>query len=616
MNERTIFLDALDKEDPTQRSAFLDSACAGDPELRQRVEALLRSHAEAGNFLDRLAAECLAEELATRRVTGETHAYTGPAEDLGFLSPPVKPDVVGRLGHYDVLEVIGRGGMGIVLRAFDERLHRVVAIKVMAAQLATNVTSRRRFMREAQAQAAVSHDHVVTIHAVEEANDLPYLVMQYVPGASLQERLDRGGPLHITEIVRIGMQAASGLAAAHAQGLIHRDIKPANILLENGVDRVKITDFGLARAASDASLTQSGVVAGTPNYMSPEQARGERVDQRSDLFSLGGVLYAMSTGRAPFRASNSIAVLKRVCEDTPTPIRETNPESPDWLVTIIAKLQAKEPDERFQSAAEVAELLSQHLAHLQQPTLVPMPTVCPPKTPVRERRIQVTARRWVAAAALLLLLIGGFSVTEATGVTKLAATVIRIFTPDGTLVVEVDDPGVMVTIEGDGGLVITGAGLEEIRLRPGSYKVHADRDGKPITLDKDLVKVARSGRVIVKVKLETADTKLTPAEGFAALFNGKNLTGWAAAQDGTGMWRIEDGTLTCTGPMDHLLTIRNDFGDFHLRAEVKINAHGNSGIYFRTGKQLAVVGDYEAQITNNPDQPYKSGSLFDLVRVG
>src|SRR5262249_10504569 len=142
------------------------------------------------------------------------------------------------------------------------------------------------------------------------------------------------------EIVRIGMQTASGLAAAHAQGLIHRDIKPANILLENGIERVKITDFGLARAAADAHLTQRGVVAGPPQYMSPEQAEGKTVDQRSDLFSLGSVLYAMCIGRSPFRASGSVAVLKRVCEEAPRPIRETNADIPDWLVALIDRLHA------------------------------------------------------------------------------------------------------------------------------------------------------------------------------------------------------------------------------------------------------------------------------------
>src|SRR5205823_5681525 len=177
------FLEALDQADPTQRSAFLDKACAGDAALRQRMEALLKSHAEAGGFLDKLAPERVAEELAMQqtgeKTQGDTPGNDRAGEDLGFLSPADKPDVLGRLGHYDILEVIGRGGMGIVLRGFDEQLHRVVAIKVMAAQLASNATARKRFAREAQAQAAVSHDHIVTIHAVEAESPLPYLVMQY-----------------------------------------------------------------------------------------------------------------------------------------------------------------------------------------------------------------------------------------------------------------------------------------------------------------------------------------------------------------------------------------------------------------------------------------------------
>src|SRR5262249_4250217 len=159
-------------------------------------------------------------------------------------------------------------------------------------------------------------------------------------------------------------QIARGLAAAHERGLIHRDIKPSNILLERGADeRVKITDFGLARAAADASLTQNGVIAGTPMYMAPEQTRGETIDHRADLFSLGTVLYPMGSGRPPFRATNSMATLKRVAEDTPRPIREIIPEVPEWLCDIIAKLHAKKPAERFQSAKEVADLLRQHLAH-------------------------------------------------------------------------------------------------------------------------------------------------------------------------------------------------------------------------------------------------------------
>src|SRR5205823_13120981 len=203
----------------------------------------------------------------------------------------------------------------VVVRAYDDKLHRVVAIKVLASPLATSSAGRQRFVREARAAAAVTQDNVIDIHAVEDAGPMPYLVMQFIDGPTLQKKLDRTGPLPLQEILRIGLQIAEGLAAAHRQGLIHRDVKPANILLENGVERVKITDFGLARAGDDASLSQSGVVSGTPQYMAPEQARGELLDARSDLFSLASVLYALCTGHAPFRAGNSLAVLKRICED-------------------------------------------------------------------------------------------------------------------------------------------------------------------------------------------------------------------------------------------------------------------------------------------------------------
>lgn len=510
MNERNIFMEALDRETPTERSNYLDTACAGDAALRQRIEALLQSHERAGGFLEKLGPELLAEELGAEPVApteGEATPGRDEGEDLHFLLPADRPGVLGRLGHYEVLEVIGRGGMGIVLRAFDEKLHRVVAVKVMAAALATSATARRRFAREAQAQAAVSHDHIVTIHAVEDADRLPYLVMHFVSGLSLQQRIDRDGPLQLSEILRIGLQAASGLAAAHAQGLIHRDIKPANILLENGVERVKITDFGLARAAADASLTQSGQIAGTPSYMSPEQARGEAVDARSDLFSLGSVLYAMCTGRAPFRAGNQIAVLKRVCEDAPTPIREANPALPEWLCEIVEKLQAKNPADRFQSAAEVAQLLGRHLAHVQHPSVAPLPAAEPPVVMSESRSSFPTRtgrRRWAVAAALVLALVSGLSVTEATGVTNLRATVIRIVTPGGVLVVETDDPDVKITIEGDGGLVITGAGPQEVRVRPGSYQVHAVKDGQVVKLDRELVSISRGDKQVVKVRLEAA----------------------------------------------------------------------------------------------------------------
>ena len=281
--------------------------------------------------------------------------------------------MLGRMGGYEVSGVVGSGGMGVVLKAVDRSLDRVVAIKVLAPHLAATGAARKRFAREAKAAAAVLHPNVIAIHSVANDESLPYLVMPYVRGTSLQKRIDDIGPLPLAEVLRISSQIAAGLAAAHAQGLVHRDIKPANILLEEGVERVAITDFGLARAVDDATLTCSGAIAGTPQYMSPEQARGEPVDCRSDLFSLGSVMYAMCTGRPPFRAETSYGVMRRITDNEPTPIREVNAEVPIWLCNVIEKLHAKNSGNRFSTAEEVADLLEDCLAHVQSPTTVSLP---------------------------------------------------------------------------------------------------------------------------------------------------------------------------------------------------------------------------------------------------
>lgn len=269
------------------------------------------------------------------------------------------------IGNFRLIEEIGHGGMGIVLKAHDKKLKRDVAIKVLAPYLAADAEAVQRFVREAQSAAAVRHDNVVTIHAVDEANGGPFLVMELINGESLQDRIKRG-PLPADEIVQFGIQIALGLDAAHRLGLIHRDIKPANILLESqsepgepNVARVKITDFGLARVTSESAITRHGFIAGTPPYMSPEQANGKPLDHRSDLFSLGSVLYTLCTGQVAFQAESAIAVLRRVTDHEPEPIQPVNPAIPDWLCEVIAKLMAKRPEDRIQSAKEVADLLTQ-----------------------------------------------------------------------------------------------------------------------------------------------------------------------------------------------------------------------------------------------------------------
>ncbi len=312
------------------------------------------------------------------------------------LEPSEDANVLGQLGGYEVLAIIGRGGMGVVLKAFDRELKRLVAIKVLAPHLAHSSVARKRFAREAQAAAAVVNPHVIAIHHVQPTGRLPFLIMPLLTGESLAQRLKSRAPLELTEVLRIGMQAAVGLAAAHDQGLVHRDVKPANIFLEKGVERVVITDFGLARAADDVSMTRLGVVAGTPEYMSPEQARGEALDGRSDLFSLGCVLYEMATGVSPFRSDSTIATLRRIVDDKPAAIASLAPELPPWFSYIVERLLSKDPAQRFASASEVALLLEQCLAHVQQPTSVSLPASVVPDAKGR-RSIFNSTRKGVIA---------------------------------------------------------------------------------------------------------------------------------------------------------------------------------------------------------------------------
>jgi serine/threonine protein kinase len=389
-----IFLNALKHQG--DRQAYLQVACGDDAALRRAVEALLAAHDQAGSFLDQPAVPPL------KPAEPASHADTD-TEVLALLGATTEPGSLGRLDHYEVLEVAGRGAMGVVFKARDTKLQRVVAVKMLAPRLAVDGTARKRFVREAQAAAAIRDDHVVGIHAVHDDPPIPYLVMEFISGTTLAERIDREGPLELKEILRIGLQMAEGLAAAHKQGLVHRDIKPANILLENDVQRVKITDFGLARAVQHPGWTEPGGLAGTPLYMSPEQARGEEVTTLSDLFSLGSVLYMCCTGRDAFMADTALAVRQRVREVQPPPIRAVNPEMPDYLTAVVDKLLAKDPAQRYQSAAEVAEVLRKLLAQLQQQHFPNPVTVDPVKGQVVSRRRPLA----IAVALLALLALAG-----------------------------------------------------------------------------------------------------------------------------------------------------------------------------------------------------------------
>lgn len=335
---------------------------SGDQTLLQEVRATLQG---CGDTEPYHSASPSSVVISIEGNSGDDIGAECEPVSLDFLSAPSHPEMLGRIGRYEIERMIGSGGMGIVLKGFDTELHRVVAIKVMKPHLAHNGAARRRFAREAQSAAAVVHEHVIPIHDVLTDGDTPYLVMQFVPGQSLQARVDERGPLEAKEVLRIARQAAAGLAAAHAQGVVHRDVKPANILLEESVERVLISDFGLARTVDDATLTRTGVVAGTPHYMSPEQAAGQPVDHRSDLFSLGSSIYFMCTGRPPFRAEHALAILNRICHDQHRPVDEVNSDIPAELADVVDRLLAKNPADRFRDAHEVERQLESILLQLQ-----------------------------------------------------------------------------------------------------------------------------------------------------------------------------------------------------------------------------------------------------------
>ncbi len=360
---RGLLFDEEDRQDVTELSCHVETC----ESCQLRLSDLVNAHP-----IEAEASQLLAGYHESDRsvVSNSSRSRSSGYEsdvcyDQALLEPPTHPEMLGRIGRYEVERCIGSGGMGVVFKAFDTELNRPIAVKVLAPHLSRNGAARQRFSRESRAAAAVVHEHVVAIHNVEASAEHPYLVMQYVSGESLQARVDREGPLSPERILRIGIQAALGLSAAHQQGIIHRDIKPANILLEDGVDRLLITDFGLARTVDDASLTHTGVVAGTPNYMSPEQAQGDAVDPRTDLFSLGSVLYFVATGHPPFRAEKAMGVLHRICTERHRPLWHVNPSIPDDLVAIIDRLLEKRPSKRFASAAALADSLQQVLQRQQ-----------------------------------------------------------------------------------------------------------------------------------------------------------------------------------------------------------------------------------------------------------
>src|SRR5262245_42998306 len=296
-----------------EREIFLAEACAGDVDLRREVESLLAAHDDAGTFLQSPAVEVAAYEIVADEI------------------PPPAPQLIGReLANYRIVSLLGRGGMGEVYLAEDKRLRRKVALKLLPAQFTNEAERVRRFEREAAAASATNHPNILTIHEIGEVDGAHYIVSEFVEGETLRALIKRGR-LGISEAIGIAEQVAGALGVAHEAGIIHRDIKPENVMVRpDGL--VKVLDFGLAKlterttAASEVDSqaeqiarlsTEPGVVMGTPAYMSPEQARGQELDARTDVFSLGVMLYEMITGRRPFEGATTIDVIAAILDKEP-----------------------------------------------------------------------------------------------------------------------------------------------------------------------------------------------------------------------------------------------------------------------------------------------------------
>lgn len=438
-----------------------------------------------------LPAAALRQDAPATNMSAQ-EAWRASVADASFADLPAD----GVLGHYQLQSVIGRGGMGLVVRARDTNLARDVAIKILAPQISHDANVNERFLREAQAAAAIRHSHVVTIHAVESINQVPFLVMELVEGPTLEEHLRASGKLPADEVATLAYQIAQGLAAAHKLNLIHRDVKPANILLEkvyqhgNGLRasstwHVKITDFGLARVADEIRLTSSGVIAGTPQYMSPEQANGQELDVRSDLFSLGCVMYAMCAGRPAFEAESAIAIVRQVADKPAPALHDFSPETPDWLVAVIEKLMSKSPGDRIQTATEVAEVLARH-QHDSQNGITPSTSAAPRL--IRQRQLAV------ALCSLFVIALIGFWTAQ---------IVFRVETRHGTLSVKTDDPDVQISVKSGGTEVALFFPTQEkeIPLKVGEYTIELVKGKNGLKLSTNKFEI-QSGRDQKSVTVE------------------------------------------------------------------------------------------------------------------
>jgi serine/threonine protein kinase len=435
-----------------------------------------------------------------------------------FLDAPAAPDSLGQLAGYEIRTALGAGATSVVFQAHNVQLQRTVALKVLRPSL--GFVARQRFLQEARAAASIEHENVVTIYEVGQQNSLAFIAMQWNAGQTLEQYLE-GHPISdagdITEIAR---QIAAGLAAAHRLGMIHRDIKPANIWMDRERRRIKLLDFGLARIVDDnQQFTETGMIAGTPAWMSPEQAAGARIDHRSDLFSLGCVMYRMATGRPAFQGGNVLATLQLIRQHHPVAANKVNPAVPESLSMLIECLLSKNPDHRPQSADDFIAALDTEPHHWRFPVgrLSGEQSAAVAPSPAGQGD---WGRRgtWILAVVLLLVF--------AAGAWLFGPQIVRVITDQGQVVIQSDDPDIQIEVRENGNLieVVDLKTRQSFNIRSGEYVLKGVSPENEVTLSANTIIVTRGGKQVVQASTTPA-TQGSPvaASGIGPVYDGQPI---------------------------------------------------------------------------------------------
>ncbi len=418
-----LFHHAAKLED-TRRAQFLEHACAGDQELRQELESLLAQKEKSQQFLEVPAVELLGQLIADQTRREDDYRLIGRT-----------------ISHYRVIERLGGGGMGIVYKAEDTRLHRFVALKFLPKDLAGDPKWLDRFQREAEAASALNHPNICTIYDIGEDDGKAFIAMEFLHGENLRQMISRGS-LATDQALSIGVQVADALEAAHRNGIVHRDVKPANIFVVDG-GHTKLLDFGVAKLTREGEgasekpaglgqqqfsehLTQTGIAVGTAAYMSPEQIRGEAIDQRTDLFSFGVVLYEIASGVRPFNGSASESVAQAILHEDPPSVATVNPKLSPKVAAIISKALQKKPEERYQHASELSADLRRVTREIEG-------------TQANRKALQALWQRTSAGARIAILVLSVVAAIAAAAIYRLHRAKIALTERDTVVLADFDN---------------------------------------------------------------------------------------------------------------------------------------------------------------------------------